>query len=350
MRGESEQTGAWGVDMKQAHSGDSSCCKPGEKLHLLVGSPTWARLTAETCTGRNRVRGRGEGGTEGSLHWQHHLPAHKMPRWQQTQAALIQPRLSVSRIQQAHQRLSPQQRAGIALPRAKRASPPLSNISKAHMRTRGRSDLTSPLMPLNNKNWAISLIYIITKRNLFRLNRYYSISAWRRLSGPAAEALPVAILLLVCPASALPEEWNFIFRPLDSHTNTVCFLPFLYSSTNFCSLISHPLLPGKKHNYKSSGFAATHMQMPGRTSIRPHRHIRIQHADVFRCTQVCMHLHQEVGLSNIFMFSAVPVCSKGGQLSPPSSSVPLREGLLLEETLISSFPSLWALADRLYFF
>lgn len=49
----------------------------------------------------------------------------------------------IFRVQQAHQMLSPQQGADIALPGAQQVSPPLSNICKAHTRTRGKPDVTS---------------------------------------------------------------------------------------------------------------------------------------------------------------------------------------------------------------
>lgn len=54
MRHETEQTSTRGADVERACSGYSSHRKPGEKLHLLVGSVTWAHLTAETPRGKKQ--------------------------------------------------------------------------------------------------------------------------------------------------------------------------------------------------------------------------------------------------------------------------------------------------------
>lgn len=133
---------AWGIDIEWACSGDSSHREPGEKLHLLVGSVTWAHLTACPTRRNNRVKGRG--GEECKvgdpytdsiifLHIRHHgCSRHKLPL-----PSLCS--FPIFRVQQTHQTLSPQQGAGIALPRAQQMSLPLSDICKAHTRTRGRS-------------------------------------------------------------------------------------------------------------------------------------------------------------------------------------------------------------------
>lgn len=97
-----------------------------------------------------------------------------------------------------------------------------------------------------SSRWTISLIYIITEGNLLRWNWYYPIRVQPRISGPAVESCSVAILLLSCLSRAFPEGQNFIFKPPDFHTNTVCSLPLLYSPTNCFSHISPSSLEGSR--------------------------------------------------------------------------------------------------------
>lgn len=110
LTNETEQTSKREADVERACSCYSSHCKPEGKLHLLVGSLTWAHLTAETPRGENnRVKG-GENGGVLTL-----LASFSCTSWlQQTQAALAPSQFP------AFHELSPQQGAGTALPRASR--------------------------------------------------------------------------------------------------------------------------------------------------------------------------------------------------------------------------------------
>lgn len=172
MKCETEQTSTRGLSVEQASSGDSSHCKPREKFHLVVGSVNWAYLTAETPKGRNnRVKRRDEGNGV-VLTLVASFPACKTARLQQTQAALIQPTL-LSNFQGPASPPNTQPSAGSRHSSAQ--SPAGISTTFKHLQgpSKGQREIRCnfSLKPLNNKSWAVSLIYINWKRESIQIQR-----------------------------------------------------------------------------------------------------------------------------------------------------------------------------------